>query len=156
MVMDMIHKDQQDELYYEQPSDSLSSKHQWPEMPSPIGETGFGVLLVSAEQRTKSGQVKFVSASDEEYSMLADLWDSFLGCRYSRVVGVEERLKVQLQRISNDPNTKARTVPEITDDKYRLDEAERNIIDRQIDLLTVITEQLYQDLYVESRVMRSC
>jgi len=152
-IKDTLHQVIDNKQYYKNPNSTI-----WPEEPQEIGNTGYGIIIVAIEAKSKKGQrvITFTSPNkyDEnknlieiEYTLLKRLWDSFLGCEFSKTLGVEARLKKRLWQISKNPKREKppiKTSTELFD--HKLDPSDKEFIHKQLGYLSEIINDCYNDI----------
>ena len=130
---------------------SPPNQTEWPNEPLAIKadntiSTGYGVVMISAENRGMDGRVLFSSACKEDYVLLKEFWSRFLGAEYSRDLGVAERLRKQLDTITHEPGADGVMVHSLSEKDVAWDneKEDEKFISSQLNILTSIMEDLYK------------
>lgn len=140
-VIQKLHILDRGKRFYRVPDES------WRSAPLPIGTTGFGLVIVSAERYNPENHLSFKPVDKEEYGLLEDLWKTFLESGYSEVLGVEARLRRLLENLCGDNEAGYRIMPVADETDLEVPPGlERKLIDEQLECLTGIVESLYVSL----------
>ncbi len=162
-IIKKIHIDRNNKKYYSIPKSSIINRknqldRKWPLEPLQIGETGFGMILVTIETSTVkekrtlifSSPIKDESSnniSDSEYLLFKDLWNSFLFCDFSKSFGVEKRIKKRLEQLDLDSINIKTTVKPMPALSLKLDDSyDKSFIDHQLNRLANILDASYKGI----------
>jgi len=154
-IKNKLHQQLDKYCSYKKPQDPI-----WPDEPHEIGNTGFGIIIVAIKAKTtKTGrEITFTSPNkldnenniidNIEYALLNKLWCSFLGCEFSKTLGVEARLKKKLEQIGSNPTAEKNSIETSNHQSidHTLSITDQAFINEQLDYLSEIINDCYKDV----------